>query len=122
MADSTGNVPHRFFSVGKWQEIVCKATADGAPAKMIRDPRRGEAPNQRLEFREIVLPERIGSSDIEGHAMKDDRRQFAGLLQYLQRPTARDHEVLRNYFEPVGAGGPVQDMRIVNRPKTDAVT
>jgi hypothetical protein len=115
-------VPHRFFSVGKWQEIVCKATADGAPAKMIRDPRRSEAPNQRLEFREIVLPEGIGSSDIEGHAMKNDWRQFAGLLQYLQRPTARDHEVLRNYFEPVYASRPVQHVGVVNGPKTDAVT
>jgi hypothetical protein len=89
---------------------------------MIGNPNRSEATNQRLQFREIILSQRIGSSDIEGHAMKNDWRQFAGLLQYLQRPTARDHEVLRNYFEPVGAGGPVQDMRIVNGPKTDAVT
>ena len=89
---------------------------------MIGNPRRGETPDQRLKFCEIVLSERIGSSDIERHAMKHDRRQFTGLFQYLQRPAARDHEVFRNYLEPVRASGPVQNVRVVNGPKTDAVT
>ena len=53
--------------------------------------------------------------------MKDDRRELPGFFEYLKRPTARNHEVFRDYFKPVGAGGPVQDMRIVNGPKTDAV-
>ena len=54
--------------------------------------------------------------------MQNYRRELAGLLKYLQRAPARDHEVFRDYFEPIRASGPVQDMRIVNRPKTDAVT
>ncbi len=51
LADSSGNVPHRFFSVGKRQKIVCKAAADCAPTKMIGNPGRSKAPDQRLEFR-----------------------------------------------------------------------
>ena len=82
-------MPHRFFSVGKRQEIVGKASADCSPAKMIGNPRRSEPSNQRFEFGQIVLSQRIGSSDIERHAVKNDRREFAGLLQYLQRAAAR---------------------------------
>jgi hypothetical protein len=70
----------------------------------------------------MVLSEWIGSAEIERHAMKDDRREFASLLQYLERPPACDHEVFRDYFEPVCASRPVENMRIMNRPKTDAVT
>ncbi len=54
--------------------------------------------------------------------MKNDRRELAGLLQYLQRSPARNHEVFRDHFEPVRASGLVQNVRIVNCPKTDAVT
>jgi len=54
--------------------------------------------------------------------MKNDWREFARFLQNLERAPARDHEVFRDYFEPVRASRPVENMRIVNRPKTDAVT
>ena len=114
-------MPDSLFGVGKWQKIVCKATADRSPAQMIGNPNRSEATNQRLQFREIILSQRIGSSDIERDAMKDDRRELPGFFEYLKGPTARNHEVFRDYFKPVGAGSPVQDMRIVNSPKADAV-
>ena len=98
-----------------------KASADCSPTKMIGNPRRSEPSNQQFEFGQIVLSQRIGSSDIERHAMKNDRREFAGLLQYLQRPAAGNHEVFRDYFEPVRARRPVQNVRVVNGPKTDTV-
>jgi len=122
LANSSGNVPHRFFSAGKRQEIVGKTTADCSPTKMIGNPRRIKAPNQQLEFRQIVLSQRIGPSDIERHAMKNDRSELAGLFQYLQRAPARDHEVFRDYFEPVRTSRFVQNVRIVNGPQTDTVT
>ena len=54
--------------------------------------------------------------------MKDDWRELPSFLEYLKRPTAGNHEVFRDYFEPVRARRPVENMRIVNGPKTDAVT
>jgi len=54
--------------------------------------------------------------------MKNDRREFAGLLQYLQRAAAGNHEVFRDHFEPVRTSRPVQNVWVVNGPKTDAVT
>ncbi len=54
--------------------------------------------------------------------MKNDWRELASFLQYLQRPPARNHKVFRDHFEPVRACCLIQNVRIVDGPKADAVT
>ena len=122
LADSESDVPYRFFGEGKWQKIVRKPSAACSPAKMIGHPCWIEATNQRIQFGQVVLSQRIGATNIQRHAMKNYWRELAGLLQYPQRPPASNHEVLRDHFEPVRTRCLVENARIVNGPKTYAVT
>ena len=91
------------------------------PAEVIRDPSGLEPPGEGLEAIEVGFVERIGRSDRQRHAVQHDRVALPHAGQHVERPPARDHEVLGDRLEPVDAGRPGEDPLEVIAPQADAV-
>src|SRR5262252_8319580 len=68
-----------------------------------------------------MLPtEPIGGAEIHRHAVLYDAILLKNLIEYLQRTTAIDHEVLRNNLEPVDNRFFLEDMAVMRHPEADA--
>src|SRR5271170_7342229 len=89
---------------------------------MVGDPRRFEAIDQAFERSQIFGVERTGSADIERYAMHRDWRGLPYAGENLERTAARDHEILGDNLEPVGARAAREHIGKVAGSQSDPMT
>ena len=95
-------------------------TAVASPAQVIGHPGRLDTGDQPGEVIQVCEVERVGRSDRERDPVQHHRGIGTDPLEHGERTAARDHEVLGDDLEPVGALT-VEDARVVLRPQTDSV-
>src|SRR3954462_2428056 len=62
----------------------------------------------------------LRGTEIHGHAVLYDFVLFQNLIEDLQRTPAIDHEIFRDYFEPIDQWLAAQDVVVMRRAQSDA--
>jgi len=70
-AHARDDVRQRLLGERQRKQVVRIVAADAAPAKMVRNPRRLEAPRQGRELPQIGLVQRVGRAERQRRAVED---------------------------------------------------
>jgi hypothetical protein len=90
-----------------------------SPAKVIGQPRRLRARDQRLQLSQVIFVQRLGRAEIHGHAMLHHAIPFEDLIKHRERPPAIDHEILGDDLEPINHRLGFKDVLIVRDSEAD---
>ena len=121
-ADPIDDVSQYGLVVRQRQQIVQIAAAHAGPAQMIRNPDGLHAPLQPLQPGQVLLVERVGAADRERYAVHRNRIVRANPIQPMQRPAARNHEILAEDLEPADPRPAFDDLRVMRRAQAQSET
>ncbi len=114
------DVADRLLGVGKRQQVVEVLPGEAGPAQVIGDPQRLHALGQRLDLAQIVLVERVGAADRQGHAVHDHGIVGADAVEPFQRAPAVDQIVLGEDLQPVERRTGRRDLLVVRGAQAEA--
>src|SRR5271157_4583350 len=89
---------------------------------MIGNPGRLVSIDELLKVVEIVGTQGIDAAKIHRNSVEHDRGDLAHTLENPQRTTSRNHEILGDDLEPVGARASIKDLAKMRCAKTESVT
>src|SRR6185312_1463545 len=118
--DARHDERQRLLAEGERQEVVRVAAARHAPAEVLRDKRRLEAPHQGRELCQVALVQRVRRSERHAHAVEAERPRGREALEPRERGAAGEEVVLAVDLEESQRGARIEDRRVVRRPQPDA--
>src|SRR5260370_18401667 len=95
------------------------ASIHASPAQMVRKPRRFGALHQFIQPPEVRTVRLLRGAEIHRDAVLYDFVLLENLIQNVQRPSAVDHEILRDDFKPADDGLSGQNMIVVRGAQPD---
>src|SRR5260370_10622257 len=101
---------------------MCVASIHASPAEMFRKPRRFGPLHQFLQPPEVLTVRLLRRAEIHRDAVLYDFVLLEDLIQNVQRPSAVDHEILRDDFKPADDRLPGQNMIVVRGAQPDPDT
>src|SRR6266478_410012 len=109
-----------FKRIGHGKEVVRVMSIDAAPAEVVGEPRSVCALDEFLQPPEVFSIRLLRRAEIHRDTMLDDFVLIEDLVQNVQRPSAVDHEILRNDFKPVHNGFARKNMLVMWGPQAYA--
>src|SRR5258708_30499916 len=114
--------PGRFKRVWHREQIMGISSIHAAPAEVVGEPWSVRTLHQLLQPPEVLAVWLLSRSEIHGNAVLYDFVLLKDLIQDVQRPSAIDHEILRDDLKPVDNGFARENMVVVGSRQADCYT
>jgi hypothetical protein len=111
---------HGLRAVRQWQQVVEVCAVSAAPAEVVADPRRPNALHELPQSREVVSIERLGATDVQGHAMLYYGVALQHAVEVSERSASGNHEIFADDFEEIHRGLLLDHVLVVGNSEADA--
>src|SRR6266404_6101946 len=119
IANFLGSFFRGFKRIRHGQQVVSVTAVDASPAQVVGNPGSLGALDQLFQFFQVLAVDSVRRAEVHGDAVLHDAILIENLIENAQGPSAADHKILGNDFEPVHNRFAGQDMVVVRGAQTD---
>src|SRR5258708_6163576 len=112
--------PGRFKRVWHREQIMGISSIHAAPAEVVGEPWSVRTLHQLLQPPEVLAVWLLSRSEIHGNAVLYDFVLLKDLIQDVQRPSAIDHEILRDNLKPIDNGFARENMVVMRSTQANS--